>query len=82
MKKAMKQSTLVRILNVGSIVLLAGIALMFFVNARYVGKIAQVNENRHQLTQYAEMYVEGSSHLTDGHADMLPHQSRNTMMLT
>lgn len=65
MKKAMKQSTLVRILNVGSIVLLAGIALMFFVNARYVGKIAQVNENRHQLTQYAEMYVDGSSHLTD-----------------
>ena len=65
MKKAMKQSTLVRILNVGSIVLLAGIALMFFVNARYVGKIAQVNEERHQLTQYAEMYVEGSSNLTD-----------------
>ncbi len=45
MKKAMKQSTLVRILNVGSIVLLAGIALSCFANARYMGKLQRQMRN-------------------------------------
>lgn len=65
MKKAMKQSILVRILNIGSIVLLAGIMLIFIANTRYMEKITQASEDRYDLTHYVQTYIEGSSNLTN-----------------
>lgn len=65
MKQAVKQSTLVRILNIGSIFFLVAIGLAFFFNARCTAIIEEANEQGHELMQYANQYIEGSSSLTN-----------------
>ncbi len=65
MKKAIKQSTLVRILNIGSIFFLVAIAISFFFNARCTSMIEKANQDRYDLVQYANQYIKGSANLTN-----------------
>ncbi len=65
MKKAMKQSTMVSILNTICIFLLLGNAIFFGLGTVFTGYIEDANVNRYNLTYYANMFLNGSSTLTD-----------------
>lgn len=65
MKKAMKQSTLVRILNIGSIVFLVAIAVAFFFNESCTRMIGKANTERYELAYYANTYIKGCNNLTN-----------------
>ncbi len=65
MKKAMKQTTMVSILNTVCIILLVGIAIFFGLVTVFTGYIETANEDRFDLTYYANMFMDGSATLTD-----------------
>ena len=65
MKKAMKQSRMVALFNGVSIILLVGIAVVFFFSAAYNGRIDQANHDRYELTDNANRFLKGSATLTD-----------------
>ncbi len=65
MKKAMKQSTMVIILNIVSVILLVGVAACFFFSRAYNGRIDTANQERFDLTYNANRFVDGSATLTN-----------------
>ncbi len=65
MKKIMKQSTAMAILNSISIILLIGTAVSFSINTLFHIKINQANEDRYNLTSYANLFMDGSANLTN-----------------
>lgn len=65
MKKAMKQSRMVALFNGISIILLVGIAVVFFFSAAYNGRIDKANHERYELTYNANRFLEGSARLTN-----------------
>ncbi len=65
MKKAMKQSTMISILNIVCVFLLLGNAIFFGLDTVFTGYIEEANVNRYDLTYYANMFMNGSSTLTD-----------------
>ena len=65
MKKSMKQSTLIVILNLGSILLLAGIAFSFLMIFQMNDLISHANEGRFELTKNANRFMNGSDYLTN-----------------
>ncbi len=64
MKKKMKQSAAMAILNSISIILLLGTALSFGINTLLNMKISEANEDRYNLTIYANLFMDGSANLT------------------
>ncbi len=64
MKKAMKQSTMVTILNAVAITLLLAIITTFILLTAYNHQINQANEDRFDLTYNANRFLNGSSTLT------------------
>ncbi len=64
MKKKMKQSAAMAILNSISIILLLGTALSFGVNTFLNMKVNQANDDRYNLTIYANLFMDGSANLT------------------
>ncbi len=65
MKKAMKQSTMISILNIICVLLLLGNAIFFGLVTVFTSYIEESNVNRYNLTYYANMFMNGSSTLTD-----------------
>ena len=65
MKKAMKQSTMVSILNAVSGLLLISITVVFFLSVYYNRRIDDSNQVRFDLTYNANMFLNGSKTLTD-----------------
>ena len=65
MKKAMKQSTLVTVMNFGSILLLACIITTFIMVVVLNARIDTANENRIALTLNAKRFMDGSAYLTN-----------------
>lgn len=65
MKKAIKQSTLMYLLNACAIFLLLCIAVIFILTALNATNIATANEDRMQLTNNANRFMNGSSYLTN-----------------
>lgn len=65
MKKAMKQSALVTILNVFSILLLVGVAVSVFLFVIYNNQIQKANIDRFDLTYNANRFMNGSDNLTN-----------------
>ncbi len=65
MKKAMKQSTLVYILNYSSILLLIGIIVSFIMVVVLNTRIDTANKNKIELTQNAKRFMDGSDYLTN-----------------
>lgn len=65
MKKAMKQSTMVSILNAISVLLMVGTAVLFFFSAAYNNRIDQANRDRIDLTYNANRFLNGSATLTN-----------------
>ncbi len=65
MKKAIKQTTMVSILNTVCIVLLVGIAVFFGLDTVFTNYIENANDDRFDLTYYANMFMDGSATLTD-----------------
>ncbi|MGC4019589.1 MAG: hypothetical protein QM793_10475 [Muricomes sp.] len=62
MKKVMKQSTLISILNASCLFLLICGAISFFFLYLMSGKIAQANIARHGLTENAILFTDASSY--------------------
>lgn len=65
MKQAMKQSVAMGILNTVSIILLLGTALVFGINTAVSLRINTANQNRYDLTYYANLFMDGSAYLTN-----------------
>ena len=65
MKKAMKRSKMVLLVNVVSILLLIGIAGMFWGNVAMNGQIQQADHDRFELTFNANLFLSGSANLTE-----------------
>jgi len=65
MKKAMKQSAAMAILNTISILLLVGTAVSFALNTVISLRINEANEDRYNLTSYANLFMDGSADLTN-----------------
>ena len=65
MKKSMNQSTLMMILNGGSIFALAVVIILLFVYGSVSGQLDDANEDRFNLTYNANRFMNGSSYLTN-----------------
>lgn len=65
MKKAIKQSTLILLLNAASVILLLGCVGTFFLNAYMANRVNMANENRFDLTYNANRFMNGSAYLTN-----------------
>lgn len=65
MKKAIKQSTLIYLLNISSILLLIGIVITFLFIFQMNARTSIANENRFELTQNASRFMNGSAYLTN-----------------
>lgn len=65
MKDAMKQSTMMKILNVCTFALLAAVAIMFACNCLFNARVDKANTNRYDLTYYANVFLNGSKTLTN-----------------
>lgn len=65
MKKAMKQSVLVAILNTVSILLLVGVAASVFLFVNFNKQIEKANTDRFNLTYNANRFMNGSANLTN-----------------
>lgn len=65
MKKVMKNSTAMVGLNAISGILMIALAVFFVVNAYFNQKIVNAEEERISLTNYVNMFMDGSSYLTD-----------------
>lgn len=65
MKKAMKQSTLVYILNSGSLVLLIGTVIAFLFVFQMNTSIRKANDDRFNLNLNANRFMDGSEYLTN-----------------
>lgn len=65
MKRAIKQSVLLYILNFCSILLLAGVVIAFLNIFQMSTQISQANDNRFELTQNANRFMSGSDYLTN-----------------
>ncbi|MCI8574293.1 MAG: methyl-accepting chemotaxis protein [Oscillibacter sp.] len=65
MKKAINQSTLTTILNVGSIVALLFMLLLLIAYSSVSSRLDTANENRFELTYNANRFMNGSAYLTN-----------------
>ena len=65
MKKAIKQSTLMNVINGVSILLLVGVVIFFVLTTITSGAIHQLHLNRYDLTLNANRFMNGSAYLTD-----------------
>lgn len=65
MKKAMKQSVLVAVLNTVSILLLVGVAVSVFLFVNFNKQIEKANTDRFDLTYNANRFMNGSANLTN-----------------
>ena len=65
MKKAMKQSVLINLLNISSIVLLIGIMFMFVLMYRANQNVERANNDRFNLTENANVFMNASDTLTN-----------------
>ena len=65
MKKAINQSTLTTILNVGSIVALLFMLLLLITYSSVSSRLDTANENRFELTYNANRFMNGSAYLTN-----------------
>ena len=65
MKKSMNQSTLMMILNGGSIFALAVVIILLFVYGSVSGQLDDANEDRFNLTYNANRFMNGSAYLTN-----------------
>lgn len=65
MKKAAKQSTVTFALNCISIVMLAATLAAFLATSFFYGKMNESQSNRYRLVDYANLFVSGSSTLTN-----------------
>ena len=65
MKKAMKQSVLVAVLNTVSILLLVGVAVSVFLFVNFNKQIEKANTDRFDLTYNANQFMNGSANLTN-----------------
>lgn len=65
MKKAMKQSVLVAVLNTVSILLLVGVAVSVFLFVNFNKQIEKANTERFDLTYNANRFMNGSANLTN-----------------
>lgn len=65
MKKAMKQSTIILILNVISVILLLGCVATFILTAYVTEQVNQANVDRFDLTYNANRFMDGSAYLTN-----------------
>ncbi|GEM_PF-2175514 len=64
MKKAIKQSTLVFLLNTVSIILVIGVMTTFFINVRFNQQIDKANTDRYDLAFNANRFLSASDYLT------------------
>ncbi len=64
MKKAIKQSTLTTLLNVGSIILILLAVISFVMVIMFSNQVDIANENRFNLTANANRFMNGSAYLT------------------
>ena len=65
MKKAVKQSTLLTGLNLGTILLVVILALSFLFSMSMDNRVMQMYENEKELTAAAQQFLDGSGYLTD-----------------
>ena len=65
MKKAMKQSTLLTVLNVGVMALVALVAISFIFVVILNTRIMQAYEKQAELKQYAQQFIDTSAFLTE-----------------
>jgi len=65
MKQVTKQSTVLTILNTLSILLLLGTAFGFLVNTVISIRVNNANNDRYNLTHYANLFLDGSTYLTN-----------------
>ena len=65
MKKAMKQSKLITILNGISIFAMVLMALLLLVYANANSQLSEDNKDRYDLTHYANQFMDGSTYLTE-----------------
>lgn len=65
MKKAVKQSTLILILNMISVILLLGCVVTFFLSAYFTNQVNRANTDRFELTYNANRFMNGSAYLTN-----------------
>lgn len=65
MKKAVKQSVLILILNTVSVILLLGCVGTFFLSAWFTNQVNQANSDRFELTYNANRFMNGSAYLTN-----------------
>jgi len=64
-KKALKNSTVITIFSICSIIFLIGTIFSFIVNSYYNQKISKAQENRFELTSNANLFMSGSANLTN-----------------
>lgn len=65
MKKAIKQSTLTNAINIGSILLMAWVTLLFILYSWANSAVDKANIDRFELTFNANRFMNGSTYLTD-----------------
>ena len=65
MKKAVKQSTLLTGLNLGTILLVVILALSFLFSMSMDNRVMQMYEDEKELTAAAQQFLDGSGYLTD-----------------
>lgn len=65
MKKAIKQSTLMSILNLTAVILTVFLAIFFFIVTSYNNKIVVMQQDKYNLTKNAKRFIDGSYYLTD-----------------
>lgn len=64
MKKVMNQSTMTKLLNLGSILLTVVAIILFMISAAKNNKISQENDNRYYLVENANRFLNASKKLT------------------
>ncbi len=65
MKKAVKQSAMLRALNFGTILLVIILAIAFFFSISMNNQAVKMYENEKELTMAAQQFIDGSGYLTD-----------------
>lgn len=65
MKKAVRQSVMVSIFSIGSILLLFGVLATFVINAFFTKQRMNANMDRFELTYNANRFMNGSAYLTN-----------------
>lgn len=65
MKKAVKQSTLLTVLNLGTIFLVVMLAVLFLFSISASNKALRMHEDEQELTLAARQFMDGSAYLTE-----------------